>query len=128
MRCLSLQHNGRVQLLDETLHSQLEDLRNRLRDMCFEAQLSIPDVMVWLLADGKRKAFTRIAVADIFCGDGLGRGPECGAVSSVLMGLPRAKPKPSKSGDVPAQIMYRAWFGPKDTQVWLAPLSIDRCL
>jgi hypothetical protein len=111
------QHNGRAQLHNETLKTQLEDLQARLKDMCFEAQLSIPDVIVWLLSGDKRRAFLRIPVVDIFSAEGLGCGPQCGIATASLMGLPRAGPKASKPGDVPAQITWRAWFGPRETQV-----------
>jgi hypothetical protein len=118
---VTFQHNGRIQLLDEATVMQLDDLNKRLQGMLFDAQLSIPDIVVWLISQGKRKAFLRIPVADLFCADGLGRGPQCGHVSTALMGLPSAGPKSAaKGGDIPAQLQYRGWFGPRDTQVRVA--------
>jgi hypothetical protein len=119
------QKNKRAQLHDEGLPAQLNDLAARLRDMVFEAQLSIPDVVVWLLARDKRKAYVRIPAVDIFAAKDLGQGAMFGKITTMLMGLPKAGPKGANTGDVPAQIQFRAWFGPRESQVRCALCQTD---
>ena len=117
---LPYQHNGSIQLLDPTTAPQLEDLRSRLESLCYEAQISIPNIIIWLISGGKRQAYLHIPIVDVFWAEGLGRGINCGKITTKMMGLPRASPsKAARVGDVPAQLQFRAFFAPKDDWVGL---------
>ncbi len=113
-----LQHNKRIQLLDPSLPEQLTDLAQRLQDLCFDSMISIPDVVIWLMCEDKRLAYLRVPIVDIFYAEGLGCGSSFGAVQTSLMNLPKAQPKSvRKREDIPAQVQFRAWFGPQNSQV-----------
>lgn len=69
----------------------IEDLQTRAEELCFEPQLSIPDVVFWVLTDGKRRAYCRVPADQLLyhANDSL-CGPKFGAVQSVFLTLPRA--------------------------------------
>eukprot|EP00052_Salpingoeca_macrocollata_P020806 m.175674 g.175674 ORF g.175674 m.175674 type:complete len:2346 (-) comp21363_c0_seq2:105-7142(-) len=115
---------------EPSLLDELKDLRMRLEEVAHDPQISIPDVILWLFTKDSRKAYLRVPVQDIFySGDGdvldHGAGDYFGVVRNSFMKLPQASPKDvTKTGDVPAQIQFRCWFGPADTQPnWPQPLG-----
>eukprot|EP00055_Hartaetosiga_balthica_P009303 m.36689 g.36689 ORF g.36689 m.36689 type:complete len:2178 (-) comp6693_c0_seq1:45-6578(-) len=108
-----LQENGpqHIQVICE--EGQVANLKNVLDGILYEPQLSIPDVILWVLTGKKRTAYLRFPVTDIMYHE---QSIYCGAnfneVQSVFMKLPRPRKNDStKANDVPAQLQFRARFG-----------------
>lgn len=85
---------------EPTLLDEMRDLMLRLEEVANDPQISIPDVIVWVLCKNKRKAYLRIPVIDIFYGgladpaasDGkadAATGLHFGAVRTCLLNLPK---------------------------------------
>eukprot|EP00043_Microstomoeca_roanoka_P019046 m.208684 g.208684 ORF g.208684 m.208684 type:complete len:2004 (-) comp16932_c1_seq2:1013-7024(-) len=118
-----IQEKGAMQIL-EICGEDLADLKGQVEDMCYEPQLSIPDVILWILTDDQRRAYLRIPVQDIFFDQSPShRGALFGQVQTQYMKLPSAnKAKTNQTGDIPAQIQFRAWFGDaKEVDLWPKP-------
>eukprot|EP00051_Salpingoeca_urceolata_P011456 m.141941 g.141941 ORF g.141941 m.141941 type:complete len:2152 (+) comp17129_c0_seq1:436-6891(+) len=109
------------QVLTEELCEELEYLCSRIDDIAYDPQISIPDVIIWLLCDSKRKAYFRVPVGSImFHEDPLVRGECFGQTCVEYLKLPKAGPKKGRqTGDVPGQLQFRAWFGPSESvPIW----------
>jgi len=90
---------------------ELHNFYHVLKNVGPEPQLSIPDLIFWILADDKRKAYYRIPVADIIWSDNVDeRGPLFNQVQNILMKWPKASKKPAES-KVPAHLRCRVFFG-----------------
>jgi len=98
----------------KSLTEALEELDNMyhvLKNIGPEPQLSIPDLIFWILADNKRKAYYRMPVADIIWSDNVDeRGPLFNKVQNIFMKTPKASKKPAES-KVPAHLRCRVFFG-----------------
>ncbi|EGD79809.1 hypothetical protein PTSG_10792 [Salpingoeca rosetta] len=111
---------GAMKILD-ICGEDVPDLRGQVMDMCYEPQLSIPDVILWILTDDQRRAYLRVPVSDImFDENPAHRGKQFGQVQTAFMKLPAAnRSKANQTGDIPAQIQFRAWFGDAEyTALW----------
>eukprot|EP00040_Diaphanoeca_grandis_P011572 m.59384 g.59384 ORF g.59384 m.59384 type:complete len:2246 (-) comp22699_c2_seq1:263-7000(-) len=107
-----LTQRGSSGVTDDLL-TDLESLLRRFSELVYDPQMSLPDIIIWVITKGKRKAYLRIPAADIFFHeDSMACGKDFGVVKTAFMKSPQAyKGKESVSADVPAQIQYRAWFG-----------------
>lgn len=85
--------------------SHVEFVVAKFKQMCFEPQISIPDVFVWIMSGTNRIAYTRIPVHDIIHTDSVkGRGKWCGKTGSFFL----KKPMKEKIG---AHLALTMWFG-----------------
>lgn len=119
-----LLERGYKALDDDKLLADLEALLRRFDEMVFEPQLSVPDVLIWVLTDDKRRAYLRIPVAEIFYHDDEGcRGANFGVPMTHFMKLPNTgKGDENRAFDVPAQIQFRAWYGAaEEVYKWPSP-------
>eukprot|EP01147_Barroeca_monosierra_P001362 gene1362-4537_t len=89
----------------------LPDLKSYIADLLYEPQLSIPDVIIWILTDDNRRA-------DIMFDENPDwRGKNFGQVQTKYMKQPVANSgKAHIADDLPAQLQFRAWFGDSDNK------------
>ena len=77
--------------MNEDLLAAVSDLQARMRELSFEPQLSVPDVIFWVLTNGKRRAYCRVPADElIYHENPLMRGQKFGAVQSVFLNIPQA--------------------------------------
>ncbi|UJR29942.1 hypothetical protein I4U23_017489 [Adineta vaga] len=92
----------------------LEDIRQKLEYLQFEPQNSIPDVIIWLLANGKRYAYYRLSANEVFYSVNPDRcGHLCGKVQTVTLKWPGKQEDVEKDRRlfIPAEIRVKIWFG-----------------
>ncbi|XP_075458023.1 myoferlin-like isoform X3 [Ascaphus truei] len=116
LRSLFLQEMGRSMqsLLEKPnpgpdLLTQLEDWLQRLTDLTHEPQVSLPDVMIWMLVQDKRVAYTRMCAADILYSPhgANGRGIHCGKLQTIFL---KHLPGLEKTLHVPVVLRLRLWL------------------
>jgi dysferlin len=102
--------------LNDDLHAAVSDLQARMRELSFEPQLSVPDVIFWVLTNGKRRAFCRVPADQLVYHENPAmRGQKFGAVQSLFLNIPQAsKIKSSEVGGFGLQdrlllIIYFFW-------------------
>ncbi|XP_063717173.1 dysferlin-like isoform X4 [Symsagittifera roscoffensis] len=91
-----------VDLLQEFM-----DMMNRL---CLETQISIPDIIVWLMEDTKRIAYIRIPVQEVYYNKAeefVGR--YCMLPQNLILKYPGKKQQ--KECRAPCQLRLKLWFG-----------------
>eukprot|EP00056_Hartaetosiga_gracilis_P007895 m.113633 g.113633 ORF g.113633 m.113633 type:complete len:2195 (+) comp12801_c0_seq2:42-6626(+) len=100
-----------IQIICE--EAMVVNLKNCVDSILYEPQLSIPDVIVWVLTEKKRTAYLRFPVTDImFDDESIYSGQHFDQTQSLFMKLPKKrKGDATKANDVPAQIQFRARFG-----------------
>uniref|UniRef100_H2Z7H9 C2 domain-containing protein n=1 Tax=Ciona savignyi TaxID=51511 RepID=H2Z7H9_CIOSA len=91
----------------------LHDFIQRLELVSHEPQNSFPDVIIWMLSDNKRVAYTRIPAYDLLYSperqDYCGRF--CSKPCTLTLKYPTANTKSKKHYKVPAQLRIIAWLG-----------------
>jgi hypothetical protein len=87
----------------------MQSLHRRFSELVYDPQISIPDVIVWVLTNGVRRAFIRIPAVDLmYHAVPEYQGRLFGVVQTKFMQLPKAyKGKESIAADIPAQIQLR---------------------
>ncbi|CAF1425575.1 unnamed protein product [Adineta ricciae] len=102
----------------------LEDIRENLEYLEAEPQVSIPDVIIWLLSNGKRYAYYRIPANEVFYSSNVDRrGRLCGKVQTVTMKWPGKESDIEKDrrNFIPAEIRVKIWLGlATHEQDWLS--------
>jgi len=111
-----------------TIEEALEELDNFyfvLKNVGPEPQLSIPDLIFWILADNKRKAYYRMSPADLIWSDIVDeRGPLFNQVQNIYFKWPKASKKPAES-KVPSHLRCRVFFGKVESKSEWPALEAD---
>ncbi|KAM8972365.1 fer-1-like protein 5 [Pelodytes ibericus] len=90
------------------LYTHLDDWLQRLTELTHEPQISLPDVIIWMLFKDKRVAYTRLCPADILYsprGSSKG-GIHCGKLQTIFL---KHLPGQEKA-HVPVQLRLRLWL------------------
>ncbi|KJE97724.1 Fer1l3 protein [Capsaspora owczarzaki ATCC 30864] len=96
----------------------LRDIAARLSDTATESQACIPDIIIWMISDKKRKAYVRIPVSDVLFADRVDeRGEFFGVARAVTLISPTADPKKKAESVIPARLQLKIWFGAADSEV-----------
>ncbi|XP_075063448.1 fer-1-like protein 5 isoform X2 [Mixophyes fleayi] len=88
------------------LLSQLEDWLRRLTEITYEPQISLPDVVIWMLYQERRVAYARLCPADILYGES-GIGIHCGKLQTIFL---KHFPVEAKVFTAPVQLRLRLWL------------------
>nr|XP_039273403.1 myoferlin-like isoform X2 [Styela clava] len=91
----------------------LEDYLERLKEMAYEPQSSMPDVIIWMLSDNKRIAYARIPANEVlyskereqYC------GRMCGRMQNIFLKYPTARTKSKKNYKIACQLQAMVWLG-----------------
>ncbi|CAF3639300.1 unnamed protein product [Adineta steineri] len=92
----------------------LEDIRENLEYLQLEPQNSIPDVIIWLISNGKRYAYYRLPANEVFYSNNIDRcGYLCGKVQTITLKWPGQERdiEKDKRFFIPAEIRVKIWFG-----------------
>jgi hypothetical protein len=101
-----------VDELSEVGVRQLRIVSGELRKLAVDPQMSIPDVIVQMLHDGKIVGFERIPVWRIFFANNRHRrGANCGRVAPFPMHWPNRRSRHAHQHAIPALLHLRLWFG-----------------
>ncbi len=102
--------------LNASLLSSLEELRQRMGELCFDPQQSVPDVIISVLAGGKRLAWLRIPVPGImFHSLERQKGAHFGSVQTHFLAPVTPPSNPAKAA-IPCMLQFRAWFGNAESE------------
>eukprot|EP01099_Mayorella_cantabrigiensis_P006491 TRINITY_DN544_c0_g1_i1.p1 TRINITY_DN544_c0_g1~~TRINITY_DN544_c0_g1_i1.p1 ORF type:complete len:715 (+),score=179.61 TRINITY_DN544_c0_g1_i1:768-2912(+) len=100
----------------EDVFEDLEVCERRLIEASIESQRSIPDIVLWMIVDKKRKAYIRIPVEQvIWANTEEDRGPDFGRVSHRFM-VPPKLPKAITDSRVPCMLRMQVWFGSTESR------------
>ncbi|KAG4068663.1 hypothetical protein HA402_002354 [Bradysia odoriphaga] len=84
----------------------------KLRFLIDDPQHSLPDVFIWLIANGKRAAYHRISARDlIFSTSEEECGPLCGIVQTIMLKLPGKHANGPAGWIVQAKLTIYFWLG-----------------
>ncbi|XP_063786011.1 fer-1-like protein 5 [Pseudophryne corroboree] len=89
------------------LLTQLDDWLQRLTEITYEPQISLPDVIIWMLYQDRRVAYAQVCPADILYGK-TGMGIHCGRLQTIALKHFPAQKKPFTAP--PAQLRLRLWL------------------
>ncbi|CAF3351203.1 unnamed protein product [Rotaria sp. Silwood1] len=92
----------------------LEDIKENLEFLEAEPQNSIPDVIIWLLSNGKRYAYYRLPANEVFYSTHVDRrGRLCGKVQTITLKWPGKESDIGKDKKkfIPAEIRIKIWLG-----------------
>ena len=93
---------------------------NRIRAMAVETQISIPDLIIWMIHDNDRVAVARIPASEIFYSPNpMAKGLYCGKVHTRFLKQPVKDANTDASDRVGSQIRFAAWIGREEqTDNW----------
>ncbi|KAG7313636.1 hypothetical protein JYU34_000794 [Plutella xylostella] len=101
-----------------TKHSIKDRLRtaytylNKLKQLCEDPQHTLPDVFIWMVREGKRVAYQRIAARDIIFSDYPDEsGKFCGKMQTLFLKWPGKKAAAPSGWTIPAKIYVYFWLG-----------------
>ncbi|CAF4514045.1 unnamed protein product [Rotaria socialis] len=97
----------------EIIHT-LEDIKENIEFLEVEPQNSIPDVIIWLLSNGKRYAYYRLPANEVFYSSHVDRrGRLCGKVQTITLKWPGKESDigKDKKNFLPAEIRVKIWLG-----------------
>jgi hypothetical protein len=100
---------------------RLTGVLERLKSICVEAQNSIPDVIIWMMVNGKRVASTRIPSHKLMYSDESStRGSMCGKVQSIQLNPPAIDKEKELDGNKNSCLLQAMlWLGlEKDKKMW----------
>ncbi|CAF3822313.1 unnamed protein product [Adineta steineri] len=92
----------------------LEDIKENLEYLEAEPQNSIPDVIIWLLSNGKRYAYYRLPANEVFYSSHVDRrGRLCGKVQTITLKWPGKESDidKDKRNFLPGEIRVKIWLG-----------------
>ncbi|CAF0934963.1 unnamed protein product [Rotaria sordida] len=92
----------------------LEDMKENLEFLEADPQNSIPDVIIWLLSNGKRYAYYRLPASEIFYSTHVDRrGRLCGKVQTITLKWPGKESDigKDKRNFIPGEIRVKLWLG-----------------
>ncbi|CAF1161705.1 unnamed protein product [Rotaria sp. Silwood1] len=98
----------------QDIFDTLEDIQKTLEFLQFEPQNSIPDVIIWLLSNGKRYAYYRLPANEVFYSTNIDyRGHLCGKLQTIRLKWPGKETDIDKDKRffIPAEIRIKIWFG-----------------
>ncbi|CAF0920234.1 unnamed protein product [Rotaria sordida] len=98
----------------QDIFNTLEDIQQNLEFLQYEPQNSIPDVIIWLLSNGKRYAYYRLPANEIFYSTNIDyRGHLCGKLQTITLKWPGKEMDIDKDKRffIPAEIRVKIWFG-----------------
>ncbi|XP_022089546.1 otoferlin-like isoform X2 [Acanthaster planci] len=86
---------------------------HRIRFLADEPQHSVPDVVIWMISNGKRIAYTRVPARKLlYSALEEERGERCGEMQTLFLKLPGKKGVQGVSGwTVQAKLDVYMWFG-----------------
>ncbi|XP_066277223.1 dysferlin-like isoform X3 [Branchiostoma lanceolatum] len=85
------------------------DYCQTLKDISLEPQNSIPDVMIWMITGGSRRAYCRIPAHQVLFSTNPGcSGKYCGQLQTIFLRYPGAK---HGKTDIPALLRVKLWLG-----------------
>ena len=93
---------------------------NRLKAMAVETQISIPDLIIWMIHDNDRVAVARVPAYELYYAKNpMARGLYCGKVHTRFLKQPVKDATTDPSDRVGSQIRFAAWLGrEEDTDNW----------
>nr|CAH8853864.1 unnamed protein product [Trichobilharzia regenti] len=100
---------------------ELKSYRDSILKLAVEPQMSIPDIIIWMLCGGKRIAYHRIPAHEVLYHTNEDyRGMECGIPQTINLKKPvLLKDENKVEWKIPAQIRAVIWFGlEKDRAAW----------
>ncbi|XP_053257941.1 fer-1-like protein 5 [Podarcis raffonei] len=94
----------------QKLIAKAEVWLNRIASVTSEAQISMPDVMIWMLCDDKRVAHTRVRSHTIMFSKAgpHARGRMCGKTQTIFLQSAQNK---GKAAPIPVVLRVRMWLG-----------------
>nr|XP_034974750.1 fer-1-like protein 5 [Zootoca vivipara] len=94
----------------QKLIAKAEIWLNRIASVTSEAQISIPDVMIWMLCDDKRVAHTRVRSHTIMFSKAgpHARGRMCGKTQTIFL---QSAQNTGENAPIPAVLRVRMWLG-----------------
>ena len=97
---------------NEDIISNCVGFVNRIRSIAVESQISIPDVIIWMIHGEDRVAVARIPIQDIFYSKNpLARGRLCGKIHTRFLKQPSRECDNDLQRDTRAQLRMAAWIG-----------------
>ncbi|CAH8578664.1 unnamed protein product [Schistosoma haematobium] len=109
-----------VSEIDDAL-KELKSYRETILNLAIEPQMSIPDIIIWMLSGGKRTAYHRIPAHEVLYHDNEDyRGLKCGTAQTINLKKPTLlKDENKPEWKIPAQLRVVVWFGlEKDRTAW----------
>ncbi|EDV22851.1 uncharacterized protein TRIADDRAFT_58489 [Trichoplax adhaerens] len=104
---------------------EIENFVQRLKDIAYEPQISIPDVVIWMLYGEKRVAYYRIPAHEILHSSNFdpdATGKYCGKIQTINLKYPGKKA--DKKWNIPCQLRVQLWLGfAKENAKWTDMLS-----
>ncbi|CAH8549866.1 unnamed protein product [Schistosoma intercalatum] len=100
---------------------ELKSYRETILNLAIEPQMSIPDIIIWMLSGGKRTAYHRIPAHEVLYHDNEDyRGLKCGTAQTINLKKPTLlKDENKPEWKIPAQLRVVVWFGlEKDRTAW----------
>ncbi|CAF0822769.1 unnamed protein product [Rotaria sordida] len=94
--------------------NRLDDIKESLGYLEAELQNSIPDVIIWLLSNGKRYAYYRLPANEVFYSPNVDRrGRLCGKVQTITLKWPGKETDIAKDkrNFLPGEIRVKIWLG-----------------
>ncbi|CAL8071098.1 unnamed protein product [Calicophoron daubneyi] len=112
LRTQAISTRETVTSIDDAI-TQLENYRSNINNLAIEPQNSFPDIVLWMLMDGKRAAYFRIPANEIlFRKESDQRGRFCGVTQTINLKKPRLKSEDeSNHWKIPAQLRMILWLG-----------------
>ena len=120
----NIREGERVSLLDELVKiredltktdyilQSCEGILNRIKCLTVESQISIPDVIIWMIHGTDRVAVTRIPAHEIFFSKNpLAKGTYCGKIHTRFLREPPRNVEIEERADTGAQVRLVAWMG-----------------
>eukprot|EP00058_Branchiostoma_floridae_P024963 XP_002610453.1 hypothetical protein BRAFLDRAFT_124267 [Branchiostoma floridae] len=90
-----------------------------LKDISIEPQNSIPDVMIWMITGGSRRAYCRIPAHQVLFSTNPGcTGKYCGQLQTITLKYPGHK---HGKTDIPALLRVKLWLGLQTDQEHFDP-------
>ncbi|KAM9788060.1 otoferlin-like [Syngnathus typhle] len=84
----------------------------KLRFLADEPQHSVPDVFIWMISNGKRIAYARVASKDIlYSGMDEERGKDCGKIKTIFLRIPGKRGFGPAGWTVQSKIEIYLWLG-----------------
>ncbi|KAK0429498.1 hypothetical protein QR680_011409 [Steinernema hermaphroditum] len=94
---------------------QLGAYAAHLRKLAYDVQISLPDVMVQMVADSIVVAHAKIPIVDFFYTQTPGRcGRNCGEIKQVPLQWPTKTIHKLKENEVPCVLYLKLWMGPSE--------------
>lgn len=115
----AVQLSEKLQYKTATIEDIFEDLEvceRRLLEDSIESQKCIPDIVIWMLVDKKRKAFLHVPVDEvIWANNPEDRGDLFGKIQHRILLIPKP-PKNITDARIPCMLRMTLWFGSTESR------------